>query len=178
MHLKHIGPKKHMPLVAQHHNAFPKQCRRTNMHLKHWAKAIQIQTGFWFYRCWHSSAVQVPHFAKAPSTLPAADPRPQQRKECRKTNIHLKETWTTKKIVRPREQNIMMHSPEAHWCCNCAGLGCFPPSLLQVHVLQHVLRCWGLGLGGWKVSVQTEEFCFKPSHQFRREWWTVAVWSF
>ena len=46
MHLKHIGPKKHMPLLAQHHNAFPKQCRRTNMHLKHWAKAIQ--TGFWF----------------------------------------------------------------------------------------------------------------------------------
>ena len=56
-----------------------------------WAKAIHI--GSWFYRCWHSSVVEVLHFAEAPP--PSS--RLQQPKTCSKTNMHLKHTGPTKK---------------------------------------------------------------------------------
>ena len=81
MHLKHTGPtKNHTSLLAQHHNTFPKKAFQ-------WAKAIHI--GSWFYRCWHLSVVQVPHFAEAP---------PSQ-------------------LQTPAAQNLFQnkHAPEAHW---------------------------------------------------------------
>ena len=73
MHLKETWTttkKRPAPPLAQHHTAFKKKPFQQ-------AKAKAIQMGSWFYRCWNSSVVEVPHFTEAPSPSQLQTPAAQ-----------------------------------------------------------------------------------------------------